>query len=155
MSVVGRSFTTGETPYLQYVMACTKLTTGHGQTRGRSLTRFDHMVSLVDYNVWLFVVVQGITFCRGQYIDNVTTHEQMNRTNDPVIFQLGRDPGERHPMEWEPLMLKYLQDLTGLYSDEIRSTLKWWRISPLSWRSMSNYWWRGNPNSIGVMSQLW
>ncbi|XP_076802239.1 N-acetylgalactosamine-6-sulfatase-like isoform X2 [Clavelina lepadiformis] len=40
----------------------------------------------------------GITFCRGQEVENVTTHDQMNRTLNPVVFQLGRDPGERHPM---------------------------------------------------------
>ncbi|XP_026690057.2 N-acetylgalactosamine-6-sulfatase [Ciona intestinalis] len=41
----------------------------------------------------------GITFCRGEYLANVTTHEQVNRTLDPVVFQLGRDPGEKHPMK--------------------------------------------------------
>uniref|UniRef100_H2YV45 Sulfatase N-terminal domain-containing protein n=1 Tax=Ciona savignyi TaxID=51511 RepID=H2YV45_CIOSA len=42
---------------------------------------------------------QGITFCRGEYIANVTTHEQVNRTLDPVVFQLGRDPGEKYSMK--------------------------------------------------------
>ncbi|KAK7505807.1 hypothetical protein BaRGS_00003078 [Batillaria attramentaria] len=38
----------------------------------------------------------GTDFCPGQVIDGVTTHEQMNHTTDPLLFHLGRDPGEKY-----------------------------------------------------------
>ncbi|KAJ8271326.1 hypothetical protein COCON_G00101850 [Conger conger] len=41
---------------------------------------------------------QGINFCPGQEVTDVTTHEQMEHTLQPVIFHLGRDPGEKYPI---------------------------------------------------------
>ncbi|XP_065888604.1 N-acetylgalactosamine-6-sulfatase-like isoform X1 [Dysidea avara] len=42
---------------------------------------------------------RGVDFCRGEQVNNVTTHDQMNHTMDPVIFHLGRDPGEKYPLK--------------------------------------------------------
>lgn len=39
---------------------------------------------------------KGIDFCPGEEIADVTTHEQMNRTLAPLLFHLGRDPGEKY-----------------------------------------------------------
>ncbi|XP_055010252.1 N-acetylgalactosamine-6-sulfatase [Boleophthalmus pectinirostris] len=40
----------------------------------------------------------GINFCPGQEVPGVTTHDQMNHTLQPLIFHLGRDPGEKYPI---------------------------------------------------------
>uniref|UniRef100_A0A671TQ47 N-acetylgalactosamine-6-sulfatase n=1 Tax=Sparus aurata TaxID=8175 RepID=A0A671TQ47_SPAAU len=40
----------------------------------------------------------GINFCPGQEVPGVTTHEQKEHTMQPIIFHLGRDPGEKFPI---------------------------------------------------------
>lgn len=45
-----------------------------------------------------FSVLQGINFCPGQDVPGVTTHEQKEHTMMPLIFHLGRDPGEKYPI---------------------------------------------------------
>ncbi|XP_078066618.1 N-acetylgalactosamine-6-sulfatase isoform X3 [Mustelus asterias] len=54
---------------------------------------------------------QGINFCPGQNVTGVTTHDQQNYTIQPLLFHLGRDPGERYPIrvshqEYEAAMIK-------------------------------------------------
>ncbi|XP_037371638.1 N-acetylgalactosamine-6-sulfatase [Talpa occidentalis] len=44
---------------------------------------------------------QGIDFCPGQSVPGVTTHTQEEHTKLPLIFHLGRDPGERFPLSLE------------------------------------------------------
>ncbi|KAL4234659.1 hypothetical protein ACF0H5_006300 [Mactra antiquata] len=39
---------------------------------------------------------RGTDFCPGQIIENVTTHNQVNQTAQPLLFHLGRDPGEKY-----------------------------------------------------------
>lgn len=41
---------------------------------------------------------KGINFCPGQEVPGVTTHTQEEHTMLPLIFHLGRDPGERFPI---------------------------------------------------------
>ncbi|CAM9487350.1 unnamed protein product [Lampetra fluviatilis] len=41
---------------------------------------------------------QGVNFCPGQHVDDVTTHNQTEHTSLPLIFHLGRDPGEKYPI---------------------------------------------------------
>uniref|UniRef100_G3TL90 N-acetylgalactosamine-6-sulfatase n=1 Tax=Loxodonta africana TaxID=9785 RepID=G3TL90_LOXAF len=41
---------------------------------------------------------QGINYCPGQNISGVTTHTQEEHTALPLLFHLGRDPGERYPL---------------------------------------------------------
>ncbi|XP_013420454.1 N-acetylgalactosamine-6-sulfatase-like [Lingula anatina] len=41
---------------------------------------------------------QGIDFCRGENVINVTTHDQRNHTSQPLLFHVGRDLGERYPI---------------------------------------------------------
>ena len=43
--------------------------------------------------------LQGTNFCPGQEVNNVTTHDQVNHTTDPIIFDLGSDPGEKYPLK--------------------------------------------------------
>ncbi|XP_071375800.1 N-acetylgalactosamine-6-sulfatase [Centroberyx affinis] len=40
----------------------------------------------------------GINFCPGEEVPGVTTHIQKEHTLAPIIFHLGRDPGERYPI---------------------------------------------------------
>ena len=46
---------------------------------------------------------RGVNFCRGENVTGVTTHEQMNYTSSPVLFHLGRDPGEKYPIRYNKL----------------------------------------------------
>ncbi|XP_063293313.1 N-acetylgalactosamine-6-sulfatase isoform X2 [Pelobates fuscus] len=41
---------------------------------------------------------QGIDFCPGQNITGVTTHDQVEHSINPLLFHLGRDPGEKYPI---------------------------------------------------------
>ncbi|KAJ8417801.1 hypothetical protein AAFF_G00226440 [Aldrovandia affinis] len=41
---------------------------------------------------------KGINFCPGQDVAGVTTHTQKEHTMQPLIFHLGRDPGEKYPI---------------------------------------------------------
>ncbi|XP_003800850.1 N-acetylgalactosamine-6-sulfatase [Otolemur garnettii] len=43
---------------------------------------------------------QGVDFCPGQNVSGVTTHTQEEHTQLPLIFHLGRDPGERYPLSF-------------------------------------------------------
>ncbi|XP_036296801.1 N-acetylgalactosamine-6-sulfatase isoform X1 [Pipistrellus kuhlii] len=43
---------------------------------------------------------QGVDFCPGQNVSGVTTHTQEEHTKLPLIFHLGRDPGERYPLSF-------------------------------------------------------
>uniref|UniRef100_F7F5C7 N-acetylgalactosamine-6-sulfatase n=1 Tax=Ornithorhynchus anatinus TaxID=9258 RepID=F7F5C7_ORNAN len=54
---------------------------------------------------------QGIDFCPGQNISGVTTHFQEEHTKVPLLFHLGRDPGEKYPIrvsstEYQDALLK-------------------------------------------------
>ncbi|KAM7015403.1 N-acetylgalactosamine-6-sulfatase [Tautogolabrus adspersus] len=55
---------------------------------------------------------QGINFCPGEEVPGVTTHEQKEHTMQPLIFHLGRDPGEKYPIS---VLTKEYQDvLSGI-----------------------------------------
>ncbi|XP_073882871.1 N-acetylgalactosamine-6-sulfatase isoform X4 [Macaca fascicularis] len=43
---------------------------------------------------------QGVDFCPGQNVSGVTTHSLEDHTKLPLIFHLGRDPGERFPLSF-------------------------------------------------------
>ncbi|XP_044238260.2 N-acetylgalactosamine-6-sulfatase isoform X2 [Ursus arctos] len=55
---------------------------------------------------------QGIDFCPGQNVSGVTTHTQEEHTKLPLIFHLGRDPGERYPLSFAST--EYLDALRGV-----------------------------------------
>lgn len=56
---------------------------------------------------------QGINFCPGQEVAGVTTHTQQEHTMQPLIFHLGRDPGEKYPIS---VLSKEYQDVLGRIS---------------------------------------
>lgn len=41
----------------------------------------------------------GYHYCPGQHIENVTTSKMTNYTEKPLLFHLGRDPGEKFPID--------------------------------------------------------
>ncbi|XP_044111489.1 N-acetylgalactosamine-6-sulfatase isoform X1 [Neovison vison] len=56
---------------------------------------------------------QGIDFCPGQNVSGVTTHTQEDHTELPLVFHLGRDPGERFPLSFaSPEYLRALRGVT-------------------------------------------
>lgn len=56
-------------------------------------------------SVLSFVLQEGVDFCPGENVTGVTTHEQMNYTTSPVLFHLGRDPGEKYPIRYTQFIL--------------------------------------------------
>uniref|UniRef100_A0A8C6UWI4 N-acetylgalactosamine-6-sulfatase n=1 Tax=Neogobius melanostomus TaxID=47308 RepID=A0A8C6UWI4_9GOBI len=54
----------------------------------------------------------GIDFCPGQEVPGVTTHNQTNHSLQPLIFHLGRDPGEKYPIS--VLSKEYLDVLKAI-----------------------------------------
>lgn len=47
---------------------------------------------------FLLLLLKGINFCPGEEVEGVTTHNQTDHTNQPIIFHLGRDPGEKYKL---------------------------------------------------------
>ncbi|XP_010224906.1 PREDICTED: N-acetylgalactosamine-6-sulfatase [Tinamus guttatus] len=43
---------------------------------------------------------KGIDFCPGQNVSGVTTHTKEEHTTLPLLFHLGRDPGEKYPLSF-------------------------------------------------------
>jgi len=43
-------------------------------------------------------LLQDVDFCPGQNVPDVTTHTLTNHTAKPLLFHLGRDPGEKYPI---------------------------------------------------------
>ncbi|GIY34125.1 n-acetylgalactosamine-6-sulfatase [Caerostris extrusa] len=41
---------------------------------------------------------QGIDFCPGMNLKGMTSHNQLNHTAQPLLFHLGRDPGEKYQL---------------------------------------------------------
>ncbi|XP_010771349.1 N-acetylgalactosamine-6-sulfatase [Notothenia coriiceps] len=41
---------------------------------------------------------KGVNFCPGEEVPGVTTHDQKEHTLQPILFHLGRDPGEKFPI---------------------------------------------------------
>lgn len=72
------------------------------------------------------ILQRGVDFCRGENVTGVTTHEQMNYTASPVLFHLGRDPGEKYPIRYvhwtvlwsvRAINTQWLLPTWGLYVD--------------------------------------
>ncbi|XP_049642263.1 N-acetylgalactosamine-6-sulfatase [Suncus etruscus] len=57
---------------------------------------------------------QGINFCPGQNVSGVTTHTLQDHTELPLIFHLGRDPGEKFPLSFRSI--------------EYQKALAWFRL---------------------------
>ncbi|TNN80494.1 N-acetylgalactosamine-6-sulfatase [Liparis tanakae] len=55
----------------------------------------------------------GINFCPGQEVPGVTTHDQREHILQPIIFHLGRDPGEKYPIS---VLTEEYQDALSRFS---------------------------------------
>lgn len=63
-----------------------------------SLVLFQLSLFLVLCIVSMMVCTQGVNFCPGENVTDITTHQQMNYTAQPKLFHLGKDPGEKYPI---------------------------------------------------------
>uniref|UniRef100_A0A3B5ATL9 N-acetylgalactosamine-6-sulfatase n=1 Tax=Stegastes partitus TaxID=144197 RepID=A0A3B5ATL9_9TELE len=63
----------------------------------------------------------GIDFCPGQEVPGVTTHEQKEHTQQPIIFHLGRDPGEKFPIS---VLTKEYQHVLSMISPVVEQHKK-------------------------------
>ena len=63
------------------------------------------------------------TFCQGQLIPNVTVHDQVNHTDQPVLFNVDRDPGEKYIISPKSREYKIAMAIIGPVVDEHKSTL--------------------------------
>lgn len=43
-------------------------------------------------------LLQGYHYCPGQYVEGVTTRDMTNYSSNPLLFHMGRDPGEKFPI---------------------------------------------------------
>ena len=72
-----------------------------GKRSNAILVYIVHLHTMQCYDILAFCIFQrGVDFCRGENVSGVTTHEQMNYTASPVLFHLGRDPGEKYPIRY-------------------------------------------------------
>ncbi|KAF2987981.1 hypothetical protein EK904_008669 [Melospiza melodia maxima] len=66
---------------------------------------------------------KGIDFCPGQSVAGVTTHSQEEHTYLPLLFHLGRDPGEKYPLSFPSEEYQQaVQHISGLVQQH-RATL--------------------------------
>uniref|UniRef100_A0AAQ5WZ63 Sulfatase N-terminal domain-containing protein n=1 Tax=Amphiprion ocellaris TaxID=80972 RepID=A0AAQ5WZ63_AMPOC len=63
----------------------------------------------------------GINFCPGQEVPDVTTHEQKEHTQQPIIFHLGQDPGEKFPIS---VLTKEYQNVLSMISPVVEQHKK-------------------------------
>ncbi|XP_019860726.1 PREDICTED: N-acetylgalactosamine-6-sulfatase-like isoform X2 [Amphimedon queenslandica] len=66
---------------------------------------------------------EGTDFCPGEVINNVTTHDQVNNTAQPVLFHLGRDPGEKYPIKHNSAEYKNAMDVITPIVDDHHKTM--------------------------------
>ncbi|GFO30088.1 N-acetylgalactosamine-6-sulfatase [Plakobranchus ocellatus] len=57
---------------------------------------------------------QGTDFCPGQFVANMTVHTQTNHTGQPLLFHLGRDPGEKYQIK--PNSGEYRKAIPSIYA---------------------------------------
>ncbi|XP_015272850.1 PREDICTED: N-acetylgalactosamine-6-sulfatase, partial [Gekko japonicus] len=66
---------------------------------------------------------QGIDFCPGQNVSGVTTHTQEEHTQLPLLFHLGRDPGEKYPISFSSLEYQTVMERISLVVQQHQETL--------------------------------
>ncbi|XP_030831398.1 N-acetylgalactosamine-6-sulfatase isoform X2 [Strongylocentrotus purpuratus] len=70
--------------------------------RGNEMMAVRHGLYKAHYWTWTNSIeefMSGVNFCRGENVTGVMTHEQVNHTLSPLLFHLGRDPGEKYPIK--------------------------------------------------------
>ena len=90
------------------------------------------------YNTYPFVLptsfsFQGIDHCPDIFIANVTTTSQVDHTKLPVLYHMGRDPGERYPIRMGSR--EYLENVAKLkvVEEEHKKTLRIPARPQLNW----------------------
>ncbi|XP_058011113.1 N-acetylgalactosamine-6-sulfatase isoform X2 [Ahaetulla prasina] len=66
---------------------------------------------------------QGIDFCPGQNVSRVTTHEQVEHSKLPLIFHLGKDPGEKYPISFSSAEYQSVLERVSPIVQEHKATL--------------------------------
>lgn len=82
----------------------------------------------------------GVNFCPGEDIENVTTHDQVNNTAQPILFHLGRDPGEKyhirpHTEEYKSVMPQ-IQQIVADHKNTLKPgtpQLNWCDRAVMNW----------------------
>ena len=64
-----------------------------------SSRRAQKRYSRIQFSLITLLIMSGIDHCPGSFVENVTTTDMRHHGDtDPVIFHLGRDPGEKFPL---------------------------------------------------------
>ncbi|XP_077165739.1 N-acetylgalactosamine-6-sulfatase isoform X2 [Paroedura picta] len=66
---------------------------------------------------------QGVDFCPGQNVSGVTTHAQVEHTKLPLLFHLGRDPGEKYPIRFSSVEYQTVMERISPVVQEHQETL--------------------------------
>ncbi|KAG8144218.1 hypothetical protein E2320_001318, partial [Naja naja] len=66
---------------------------------------------------------QGIDFCPGQNVSGVTTHEQEEHSNLPLIFHLGKDPAEKYQISFASAEYQFVLERVSPIVQEHKATL--------------------------------
>lgn len=84
--------------------------------------------------------LQGIDFCPGSMIVNVTTSNQVNHTMQPLLFHLGSDPSERFPLNFQSKMYKesvsFLENIVADHRHQLKPgkpQLNWCDTAAMHW----------------------
>ena len=56
-------------------------------------------VKVVETACLCVTCTQGYHYCPGQWVDGVTTKNLTDYSHQPLIFHVGRDPGEKFPIK--------------------------------------------------------
>ena len=70
-----------------------------------------------------YLKFQGIEYCPGIFLPNITTTDQIDHTANPVLFNVARDPAERYPIsskraEYEE-QIAILRTIVDNHKDEL------------------------------------
>lgn len=84
---------------------------------------------------------QGIDYCPGENLTGITSHVQLNYTSQPLLFHLGRDPGEKYKispntMEYKKIISKITKIVNAHKSKLIpaKPQLNWCDAAVMHWR---------------------
>lgn len=95
--------------------------------RGNEMMAIRHGLYKAHYWTWSNSWTEfhkGTDFCRGEDVTGVTTHEQMNYTASPLLFHLGRDPGEKYPIRSsDPEYKEVIIDIEKIVSEHKSSLI--------------------------------
>ncbi|XP_055861023.1 N-acetylgalactosamine-6-sulfatase-like isoform X1 [Biomphalaria glabrata] len=62
----------------------------------------------------------GVDFCPGENVVEVTTHDQKNHTLQPLLFDLGADPGEKYVIKpTSPVYQKHMPSIISIVKEHL------------------------------------